>query len=117
MTATCISLPFPPSVNRLYRAVGGRSILSEAYRKWKQEAGLTLISQRPAKIRGPVSVEVELCPPNKRRRDIDNAGFKAVLDLLVNHQIIEADDGTVVKAITARWVDAGEPCRVVVSGV
>lgn len=108
------TLPFPPSVNALYRAVGGRSILSAGYRAWKTEAGTELMIQRPKKHAGPVSVEVALCPPDKRRRDIDNAGFKAVLDLLVTHQIIEADDSTIVRSIKASWVDAGPPCTVYV---
>lgn len=110
-------LPFPPSVNALYRAVGGRSILSAAYRAWKLEAGKVLMSQRPRKFAGQVSVEVQLCPPNKRRRDIDNAGFKAVLDLLVSHQIIQGDDSTFVRSIKASWVETGDPCRVTINGV
>lgn len=107
-----ITLPFPPSINALYRAVGGRSILSEKYRKWKAEAGLTLISQRPRKMPGKVAVSVELCAPDKRRRDADNAGTKALLDLLVSHQIIEADDSRILKEIKVVWVDQGDPCRV-----
>ena len=109
-----LTLPFPPSINALYRTVKGRSILSAAYRAWKAEAGAELIQQRPKKHTGPVSVEVALCPPDKRLRDIDNAGFKAVLDLLVTHQIIEADDSTIVRSIRASWVDSGPPCVVYV---
>jgi crossover junction endodeoxyribonuclease RusA len=111
---TRLTLPFPPSVNRLYRAVGGRSILSETYRAWRAEAGTLLMAQRPKKMTGPVSVTVELKPRDKRRRDIDNCGFKAVLDLLVTMRIIEADDNTCVREITGRWVDAGQPCTVIV---
>lgn len=109
-----LALPFPPSVNALYRAVGGRSILSEKYRKWKVQAGLSLLEQRPAKLKGPVCVQVELHPSDRRRRDIDNAGFKAILDLLVTHEVIEADDSRCVKEITGRWVDEGDPCTVMV---
>jgi hypothetical protein len=29
-----ITLPFPPSTNRLWRVVNGRSILSKCYRDW-----------------------------------------------------------------------------------
>ncbi len=112
-----VTLPFPPSINALYRAVGGRSILSEAYRLWKKEAGLTLNSQRPKKMLGRVGVTVELRAPDKRRRDADNAGTKAVLDLLVSHQIIEADDSRFLREVTARWVDTGEPCTVTVRGI
>lgn len=113
---TSITLPFPPSVNALYRAVKGRTILSAQYRSWQTLAGLTLATQRPEKVTGPVTVTVELTPPDKRKRDIDNAGFKAVLDLLVKHSVIEADDSTIVREITARWVDTGEPCTVHVEG-
>lgn len=110
-------LPFPPSINALYRAVGGRSILSETYRTWKREAGLCVLAQRPGKMLGKVSVTVELCAPDKRRRDADNAGTKAVLDLLVAQRIVEADDSRFVREITARWVDHGPACSVVVRSV
>lgn len=114
---TTVTLPFPPSVNALYRAVGGRSILSETYRRWKREAGLTLLSQRPAKVAGTVSVNVELCAPDKRRRDVDNAGAKAVLDLLVSHQIIEGDDSRFLRRISIAWVESGSPCRVEITPI
>lgn len=112
MNAARISLPFPPSVNALYRAVGGRSILSAEYRAWKQEAGLVLAAQRPGKVPGRVAVTVELCAPDKRRRDADNAGLKAVLDLLVSHGVIEGDDSRFVRRAAVAWVDAGLPCTV-----
>ncbi len=112
-----VTLPFPPSVNALYRAVGGRSILSERYRKWKAEAGAELMAQRARPVLGPVSVLVELCPKDKRRRDIDNAGFKAILDLLVTMRIIEADDSRCVKEIIGRWVGSGQPCTVTIRGI
>lgn len=111
-----LSLPFPPSINRLYRAVGGRSILSAEYRAWKAEAGLLLNSQHPEKMLGRVAVCVALKAPDNRRRDADNAGTKAVLDLLVAHQIIEADDSRFLRSIEAKWVDAGEPCTVTIRG-
>lgn len=114
---TTITLPFPPSINALYRAVKGRSILSKAYRDWRAAAEAEVLAQRPAKMIGPVSVTVELCPPNKLRRDLDNAGFKAVLDLLVAMGVIEGDDIRTVREIVARWIDSGPACRVTVRAV
>lgn len=111
-----VVLPYPPSVNGIFRKHKG-SHLSAAYRDWRDAAGWELKRQRPAKVAGPVAVTVELCPPDRKRRDLDNAGFKAVLDLLVAHGLIEADDSRIVKEITARWVDAGAPCAVSVRGV
>lgn len=110
----CVVLPYPPSVNALYRAVKGRSILSEKYREWQYEAGQVLGLQRPLPVPGAVNVTVELSPPDKRRRDIDNAGFKAVLDLLVKHRVIEGDDSKFVRQITARWVESENECTVIV---
>jgi Holliday junction resolvase RusA-like endonuclease len=112
MTVT-LSLPYPPSVNGIF-AMNRGSRLSEKYRLWRDEAGWALREQRPAKLAGPVSISVELKAPDKRRRDLDNVGFKAVIDLLVKHQIIEADDSRIVKEIKAKWVSEGNPCTVFV---
>jgi crossover junction endodeoxyribonuclease RusA len=108
---TSINLPYPPSLNSIFRSFNGKH-MSEAYRLWRDEAGWRLKEQRPAKVEGPVAIDVALKAPDKRRRDLDNVGFKAVIDLLVKHQIIQADDSRIVKSISARWVDAGEPCVV-----
>lgn len=109
-----IVLPFPPSVNNLFVNAGKRGrIKSSRYEIWLNEAGWELKRQRPVKHAGPVSVTIALCPSDKRRRDADN-GCKAVLDLLVKHQVIEGDDNRFVKAVTARWVDVGAPCSVFV---
>ena len=113
--STVLVLPTPPSVNALYRAVKGRSILSAAYRRWKNEAGAALLSQRPEKHPGPVHVAVAIRPKDKRRRDIDNTGFKAVLDLLTAHQIIVDDDSRYVRSISAHWADDGPPCLVTIT--
>lgn len=86
--------------------------MSETYRRWKAGAGTSLLAQRPQKLTGAVSVSVRLNPPDKRRRDLDNAGFKAIIDLLVEHQVIEADDSRIVRRIEAEWADSGEPCTV-----
>jgi crossover junction endodeoxyribonuclease RusA len=112
-----VTLPFPVSMNRLYRSVGGRSIMSEAYRKWREAAGWRVVELRPGKVLGPVSISVSLVAPDKRRRDIDNVGFKAVIDLLVKHQIIEADDSRIVRKIQAEWASSGAPCTVTVRGI
>ncbi len=113
---TELALPYPPSQNGLFRQHNG-SRLSEKYRLWRDEAGWMVAAQRPAKIEGPVAISVELRAPDKRRRDLDNVGFKAVIDLLVSHQIITADDSRIVKEINAKWVESGDPCTVKIRGV
>ena len=72
-----LTLTFPPSTNRLWRNVNGRTIKSEVYRKWLIENmryGLKTIT-------GPYKLTMQCSPPDKRRRDLDNLS-KSVGDLL-----------------------------------
>lgn len=108
-----VVIPFPPSANSLWRAVKGRNIMSAKYRDWLADAGQCLAQQRPAKVTGPVNLTIELTAPDKRKRDLDNR-LKPAIDLLVKHGVIEADDNSVVRQITARWVDSENECTVYV---
>lgn len=116
MAEVRLALPYPPSLNDIFRQFNG-SHLSEKYRLWRDEAGWRLKEQRPARLSGPVAVSVALVAPDKRRRDLDNVGFKAVIDLMVKHEIIEADDSRIVRRIEAEWLEAGDPCTVIVRSV
>jgi crossover junction endodeoxyribonuclease RusA len=109
-----ISLSYPPSVNANYRAVAGRTILSKKYREWKRTAGLEIMAQRAKPVHGPVAIDIALKAPDKRRRDIDNP-LKALIDALKENLIIDADDNTVLRSISARWVETGEPCVVTIA--
>ena len=110
-----LSLPFPPSGHKLFKRHNG-SHLSAEYRAWRDEAGWALRAGGLPTFRGPVELTIELVNPNRVRRDCTNY-TKAVEDLLVTHKVIEADDFRIVKAVTARWLDAGEPCRVTIKSV
>lgn len=110
---TSLSLPFPPSGHKLFKRHNGKH-LSEEYARWRDAAGWELRAQRPKPVFGQVSLLVELVPPDKRRRDCTNY-TKAPEDLLVMHGLIESDDSRHVREVTARWLDAGEPCRVTIT--
>ncbi|MCA6264700.1 hypothetical protein [Phenylobacterium sp.] len=47
-----IILPYPPSVNRNLRTVGGRPILSAPYRAWRTEAEAAIKAQGAQPIAG-----------------------------------------------------------------
>lgn len=96
-----IDLPWPPTSNNMHAVYRGRKIASAKYRDWIENAGLRLLTQRPAKHEGPVAVSITLGPPDKRRFDIDNR-IKAILDLLVRHQVIQRDDSEFVRAVTVK---------------
>ena len=83
-----LDLPFPPSVNRIWRQHGGRTLISREYRAWKSQALDHLAVQRlgetpPEWLSGRLSVYIYLQPDNHRRWDIDNR-TKAVLDAIEN---------------------------------
>jgi Holliday junction resolvase RusA-like endonuclease len=115
MTATVmLSLPFPISTNALYSRGRGRVFRSKRYQSWIREAGTQLRAQRPGSIAGPVNVKVDLVAPDRRVRDADNT-MKCVMDLLVAHRVIEADDSSIVRWVHPEWQDEGPPCLVTIT--
>ena len=110
-------LPKPLSANRLYRSVAGRSIMSKEYRDWINLAAMEAMMQKRHLIKGRVGIYIELLCADKRRRDLDNHGGKAVIDLLKRIGVIEDDDSRYVRLILAKWVDTGPACVVTVKGL
>lgn len=80
-----LHLPFPPSVNHYWRATEGtRKALTGKARIFRAAVHAEVMQRRiqpyPASAR--LAVYVQLHPPDRRRRDIDNFGGKALLDAL-----------------------------------
>lgn len=100
-----IELPYPPSMNTLWRSVGGRNILSEAGRAYRRQ-GLTslLVVPRADRACWPfterLAVTINVHPPDRRRRDLDNIP-KAVLDLLT-HGGVYLDDSQIDRLLIQR---------------
>ena len=91
------TLPWPPSVNRYYRSptkgrLAGRHLISEAGRQFRSDAVAAVIEQgRPKQpLSCRLRVNVLVCPPDRRRRDLDNLS-KGVLDALTHAGVIEDD--------------------------
>jgi crossover junction endodeoxyribonuclease RusA len=72
-------LPYPPSVNHYWRHVGGRILVSREGRRYRDAVRTLLAGTGP--LAGRLAVEVTLFPPDRRRRDLDNA-MKCLLDSL-----------------------------------
>lgn len=98
-----LSMPYPPSANRLWRAVAGRNIKSAEYRSWMDRAGWEVRSQRPRGIVGRYVLTVTASAPDRRARDIDNLA-KPISDCLVQCGVIGDDSSA--KRIVLEWSDA-----------
>src|SRR5262245_15490543 len=83
-----LTLPPPPPLNSLYPTVGRRRIKSKRYKAWEHEAGWLLLRQRPGQINGDWEIDIAL--PRGLIGDVDGYS-KALLDLVVKHQIVPDD--------------------------
>lgn len=90
-----LELPFPPSVNHYYRRVGPRTLISREGRRFRKRVCALLAGLGVRRLSGPLQIEIEVYPPDRRRRDIDNVQ-KALLDAL-QHGGLYDDDSQIVK--------------------
>ena len=111
-----ISLPFPPSVNRLWRAKkGGGVYRSQEYVYWSKAAAWEIAVQvKTRSIQGKYKLTIEAVAPDKRRRDLDNL-IKALSDSLVSANVVESDH--LCRELNMKWVETGPPIRIVIEGV
>lgn len=88
-------LPFPPSVNKYYRNVliagRPRTLISKVGRAFRSTVEDICAIRRIPMLRGRVRVEVEVHPPDRRRRDLDNI-LKSLLDALVHGGVLGDDE-------------------------
>lgn len=104
-----INLPFPPSINALWRATGRRVYRTKKYTGWIAQALAEIAVQCPQPVPGRYVIRISLGRPDKRRRDVDNYG-KAISDVLKEAGVIEDDSFAQMKTI--RWSDKINGCQV-----
>jgi crossover junction endodeoxyribonuclease RusA len=85
-----VFVPWPPSLNRLWRSGKGRVYRDAKYIRWLNDAGWAIKQAKCGKIKGKFTAEIVLTPPNKRRIDMDNR-MKAIFDLAQKLELIEDD--------------------------
>ena len=90
-----LELPYPPSANHLYRRVGSRMLISREGRRYRERVCAILAAAGVRRFDGPIRLQIEIYPPDRRRRDVDNAQ-KAILDSL-QHGGLYRDDSQVAK--------------------
>ena len=115
-----IDLPFPVSTNALWRVGKGRVFRSKRYVEWIRQADALWMTQKH-KVREPIlgkfTATIALAPPDKRKRDLDNVGTKAVLDFLQRVRIIENDSNAV--DIRVSWLPPSKvpSCQVTIEAL
>jgi crossover junction endodeoxyribonuclease RusA len=95
-----ITLPWPPSYNNYYRIAGKRLIIAKDGKRFRRAASLIAAYQKVTTFEGAVHVEIDLHPPDNRRRDCDNYQ-KIICDALQHGQVYK-DDSQIVKLTTEK---------------
>ncbi len=98
MTSLC--LPWPPSINRYYRHVGCRTLISREGRTFRRNVCALLGGSGRPPISGRIALAMDAFPPDRRRRDLDNLQ-KPTLDAL-QHAGVYLDDSQIDVLLTRR---------------
>lgn len=99
MTTMTLTLPYPPSVNAMWRTprtgpLAGRTMLSQEGRTYRlQVQKLVQVAKAASQLSERLHVSIEARMPDRRKRDLDNLP-KAVLDALT-HAGVWLDDGQI----------------------
>lgn len=95
-----LTLPWPPSVNKIWRTVKGRHLLSKEGRLYRKSVAY-VVMQAGARGFGARAIKVKAIAylPDKHRRDIDNLG-KAVYDALEEARVFDDDS----QILDSHWV-------------
>lgn len=104
-----LTLPWPPSTNRIWRHVGSRVLISREGRAYRQSVALCVAQARVQGFgRRKVRVCVDAFMPDARRRDIDNL-WKAAGDSLQAARLFDDDSQIVDLHIRTAGMDREAP--------
>ena len=109
-----ISLPYPPSGNHMWKHTNkGKHYLTTKARDYYADVGMATYHQKAViGIDQPMRVQCLLYPPDKRRRDMDNA-WKVIADSLTKAGVWE--DDALIRSLLIEWMDPVKGGKVVVS--
>jgi len=97
-----LDLPYPPSINRYYRHVGFRTLISREGRTFRTNVCALLGGggRRKPPSGGRIALCMDAFPPDRRIRDLDNLQ-KPALDAM-QHAGIYEDDSQIDLLLTRR---------------
>jgi crossover junction endodeoxyribonuclease RusA len=104
-----ITVPFPPSLNKCYRSVNNRVLMSKTGRKYREDAIRSIRQQTSVGFgQHKVTVSIGAYMPDARRRDLDNL-LKASLDALMKAQVFVDDSQIRMLTIENCGIDRDRP--------
>lgn len=107
-----LELPYPPSVNHYWRHYRGRTVISRNGLRFRDQVRAILTGMGVKPLAGKLAVRIEVFPPDRRRRDLDNL-LKALGDAL-EHGGAFHDDSQIVWLLIEKATVAAESGKVVV---
>ena len=108
MRTVYLTLPWPPSVNRIWRAVGGRVVLSAAARRYHKAAAKALPTGKVEPLRGRLYVTLVLHPPAKLGAVWDVANREKCLCDVLTKQRVWLDDSQIDQLTIRRGAPYGK---------
>lgn len=87
-------LPYPPTINHYYGVRGKARFIKPAGLEFRRLVAEKVAQKSHSMILGNVTIQIQICPPDKRKRDIDNV-LKALLDSLTKAGVWK-DDSQIV---------------------
>lgn len=110
-----LELPYPPSVNHYWRYTSRGLFVGKRGKRYRVDVRAAILQQcglvKP--LEGSLSVSVDLYPPDRRKRDLDNP-MKALLDSLAHAGIYGDDCQVDVLCIRRQFVTKGGLAVVIV---
>lgn len=87
-----LNLKYPPSVNTYWGFHGNRRFLTTRANAFKNHVSEQVIETCTPKLgKARIELTVTLCPPDKRKRDIDNV-LKSLIDSLCQAGVFDDDE-------------------------
>ncbi|MCR1838439.1 RusA family crossover junction endodeoxyribonuclease [Pasteurella caecimuris] len=110
MTALTLELPYPPTVNHYWKHT--RNGIHYVTKQGKAyQSAVVFLAKNTKKFTGKVALNVEIYPPDNRKRDIDNI-FKALFDSLTYAGVIS--DDSLINKLTAEKFSPVKDGKVVI---
>ncbi|RKS87310.1 crossover junction endodeoxyribonuclease RusA [Orbus hercynius] len=112
-----LTLPYPPTVNHYWGAVGNRRYIKPQGIQFRNEVtGIVLQNKANKKLSERIRVDINAYMPDRRKRDLDNIN-KAIFDALTHSGVIIDDDQIDILHSERKEVLKGGKIEIIISEI